>query len=181
MLGVLWTGFSWAVYFVTWVFLAQRESKVRVLPAAVAVAFTKLTVACVVIGFGYGLEPALWQGLQHGPERGLSELGRLLSEHWYGLLTSGFLPGSFSLMVAATAPTPRAAIQRAMLTVVLCLMAADVFWGVVNNRPIEGMVFSLFSDVFGGIIAGLFVGWLAGFKRAVRRLPTPVHDAAPAS
>lgn len=170
-MDLVWLAFSWALFVVTFVFLAQRESKVRPIPAALGLAFLKLAIASVVIGFGYGLEPALWAGLQGGPEKGLEELGRLLGEHWYRLLTSGFLPACLGLTVASLAATPQAGTQRAILVVVLSLAFADVFWSVANSRPIENLVFSLFSDVFGGLIAGLFVGWLARWRAIAQPRP----------
>ena len=169
---LVWLAFSWALFVVTLIFLAQRESKVRPIAASLGLTFLRLTIASVVIGFGYGLEPALWAGIQNGPEKGLEELGRLLGDHWYRLLTSGFLPACLGLTAASSAATKQAGMQRAVIVVILALMVADVFWSVANSRPIENLIFSLFSDVFGGLIAGLFVGWLAGWRAATSR-PAP--------
>jgi hypothetical protein len=176
-----WQVFAWAVGVVTFFFLAQRESHVRSIPAALGLVLLKLVVAVGVIGFGYGLEPALWSGIQGGVDKGLGQLAELLGGDALGLFASGLIPGGVALLVATVAPNRTSAVQRAVITAILCLALTDVVWSVLTVRPLETLVFSLFSDVLGGALAGAFIGWLAGWRQlSADQLAAPSGgDSAP--
>ncbi len=171
-----WQFFSWAVVLVTLIFLTQRGAVDQGVARALVLSVVKLLVAVSIIGFGYGLEPSLWLGLTDSPGKGLESLATQLGDNWYGLLSSGFIPGSLALLVATAAPNGKEAIQRAAIAVILCLAAADIVFNVVNSRPVENLLFSLFSDVLGGAIAGILVAKVAGLQAKPRPAP-----AAPSS
>ncbi len=168
-----WQFFSWAVVVVTLIFLTQRGAVDQGFAPAFGLTVLKLLVAVSIIGFGYGLEPSLWVALTDSPGKGLESLTAQLGDNWYGLLSSGFISGSLALLVATTAPDGKEAIQRAAIAVIVCLAAADIVFNVVNSRPVENLLFSLFSDVLGGAIAGILVAKVAGMQ--------PKPKAAPAA
>lgn len=175
-----WQLFAWAVAIVTLVFLTQRWSWSMSIPAAFGLALLKVVVAVAIIGFGYGLEPALWSAIQDGPDKGLESLGTLLGSNSYGLFSSGLIPGSLALLVAVIAPNAKERVQRAVIVVIVCLALADIAWNVTNTRPLETLLFSLFSDVLGGVIAGIIIANLAAWRNAPAPERAPAADARPA-
>ena len=156
-----WQLFAWAVGIVTLVFLTQRGAVGQPIPLAFGLAFVRLVLSVGLIGFGYGLEPALWSTIQDGPGKGIEMLGAILGSNALGLFASGLVPGSLALLVATTAPNQKERVQRAVIAVIVCIALADIAWNVFNNRPLEGLLFSLFSDVLGGVVAGIIIATIS--------------------
>lgn len=156
-----WQLFAWAVGIVTLVFLTQRGAVGQPIALAFGLAFVRLVLSVGLIGFGYGLEPALWSAIQDGLDKGFGMLGTLLGSNALGLFASGLIPGSLALLVAATAPNQKERVQRSVIAVILCIALADIVWNVVNTRPLEGLLFSLFSDVLGGVLAGIIIATIS--------------------
>ena len=156
-----WWVLSCAVGLATWAYLTGKiwrslgtsGSAPRARVALIALA--QVLVSVIVLTGGFLLEPAIAAAMD--PESGGMRPpggGEILVA-----IFSGLVPACVVAMAAREGQDRGARLRNACAASVIMLLLLDNVWNILARRPVEQFLFSLFSDVLGGALAGLVVGF----------------------
>ncbi len=163
-----WLFFSFALALATWAFLTGKAWKAagetpggqRLRIALLVLA--RIAVAIAVLSIGFVLEPALRLASTGGSaDEALAGIG--------GAFFSGMVPASVVTVVADVARNRKDRISNSAVAAVFILVLLDVGFSFLAPRPGDEFLFSMFSDLFGGAVAGIIVGLTADILKARER------------
>ena len=162
-----WWFFSCLAAFATWLFLAQNEASKLSVPGTsprvivYLMSLARLLLAIAVLTIGYILEPMLRTVMELGPGQAIESLGAGAFTQFMVALFSAMVPASIATVVANEGKDLKEKIQKGAITAVISLVILDTVWNFIAIRPFADYLFSLFSDLIGGAIAGALIGYAA--------------------
>jgi len=160
-----WWFFACGVVLATWAYLTRKEWAVLGSPQpgprlrATVRALVRLLIPVSVLTAGFVLEPILGSPFLEGSLR-TPEPGEI----WIAFF-SALVPAGIVAVASGIGRSRTERVKNAVAAAVLSLLLLDNIWNILARRPIEQFLFSLFSDVIGGTVAGVVVGLASELTR----------------
>ncbi len=128
-----------------------------------------LLLGILVVGVGFLIEPALWIALQAGPAQAGQALGAALANP-SSIAVPALVAGSITAVVAMSGRSMMERMYRGAAACVLVLVVVDSFTMLMSGPELTTVryLFSVASDLVGGILAGAVIGYLVDRLAAAR-------------
>ena len=155
----------------TWAYLTQAEWRSVTEPTARdrivgwLLALCRLLVAIAVLTIGFVLEPVIQTAMELGAEAAGNQLQPDL---FIVAFFSALIPADIVTVVANEGKDRRERLQKACITAMVTLAILDTVWNFIAIRPFVQYLFSLFSDIVGGVVVGLVISVATEFTRTKR-------------
>jgi len=157
--GPVWNGISAIVAFVSLIVAIWVErARLRSIHHRIFIAVTNLIVGVLILSVGFIVQPMIWFTLHYGIVGAQAALTMYGSEP-FNLLMIGLLPGTVTAAIAASGNTLALKVRRGSIAAIVTLIIWDLAHILPSNAVPETLWFSMLSDVIGGILAGIIVGF----------------------
>jgi hypothetical protein len=158
----IWTGIAALIALVSLfltIFLERERLKLRPLGQRLPFAIVNLLIGILIMSLGFILQPTISNVLQSGIRGGEHYLNWLLTQSPFSILVFGLFPGSLTVAAISTGKTRLKRLRVGVIAAVVTLSVQDLIVTVIDQSPLSAFLFDILSNIVGGILAGIIIGY----------------------